>query len=365
MATVFWNDLRLALRERRALLVTLLAPILFASVIAAARHGGAQRPKILLPVVDLDGGPGAALIVELLAAHANPVRMSRAEANYVVAVQNRAPAALVLPEGVSDLQRRGRTAGVTLLTDPAQAQGIRVVKTLLLLMERDAASRDDPLAQSMIEMREINLTGQRIERRAYEQSIPGFGLMFILLAVVVTTATGLHRENERGTLGRLLIAPAGFTRIILAKIGVHWLLGTAEILILLLWGHYVFDISLGPSTAALLTVCTLVALPCAGLGLTVAGAAGTREAALPLSLFVVIAMSAVGGLWWPLDIEPDWMQALAPAFFTTWAMWALTDLVLRERDLAGMSLTLAGLAGQGVALLALGTLLFRRRHSSR
>lgn len=365
MTTVFWNDLSLVLRDRWALLATLLAPIVFASLIAGARYGGAEKPRLLVPVVDLDGGKAAAMVVELLSEHANPVRMSRARAEFVVGVRNRAPAALVLPAGFSDLQRRGRTAEIEMLTDPAQAQGVRTVKTLLLLMERDAAAREDPLATTMIEMREVNLTGDRIERRSYEQNIPGFGLMFILMAVVVSTATGLHRENSQGIMGRLLIAPAGFSQIVLAKIAVRWLVGFVELLTLLLWGHFVFGISLGPQTLALLAVCALVALSAAGLGLVVAGVAGSREAALPLSLFAVISLSAIGGLWWPLDIEPAWMQALAPLFFTTWAMWALTDLVLRDRGVADMALTLAGLAAHGVALVMGGLMLFRARHSPR
>ena len=42
-------------------------------------------------------GPVAELYLELLSKHAEPVEMSRAEAEHVVRVQNRAPVAIVVP----------------------------------------------------------------------------------------------------------------------------------------------------------------------------------------------------------------------------------------------------------------------------
>jgi ABC-2 type transport system permease protein len=79
----------------------------------------------------------------------------------------------------------------------------------------------------------------------------------------------------------------------------------------------------------------------------------------------VITFGAIGGLWWPLYIEPLWMQSIAPAFFTTWAMWAMTDIVLRDRSLFEMQGTLLGLLGQGTFLITIGLVLFRARHSRR
>lgn len=365
MLTVFINDLRILLRDRWGFAFMMLAPIVVASLIAGARYGNMETPRVLVPVVDEDQGPAAALVIELLGAHADPQRMSRAQAEQIVAVENRAPVALVLPAGFSEQREAGWSSTIELLTDPANARGVTTVKTLLLLVEKDAAALEDPFAQEMVEMREVNLTGNRLERKSYEQNLPGFGLMFILIAVVVTTATGFHAERTQGTMERLLVAPAGFSRIILAKLGVRWLMGMVQLLALLVWGHLVFGISLGPSTLTLFLVCLLVAMPSAGLGLVVAGVAGSRDSALPLALFSVITFGAIGGLWWPLYIEPPWMQSMAPAFFTTWAMWAMTDIVLRDRTLWDMGETLGGLFLQGLFLISVGLILFRARHSRR
>ena len=185
MLTVFLNDLRILLRDRWGFAFMVLAPIVVASLISGARYGATEDPKVLIPIVDQDHGPAAALIVELLGAHADPQIMSRAEAENLVAVENRAPAALVLPAGFSEQRAAGWSGAVELLTDPANARGVATVRMLLLLVEKDAAAREDPFAEEMVEMREVNLTGDRLERKSYEQNLPGVGLMFILISVVL------------------------------------------------------------------------------------------------------------------------------------------------------------------------------------
>jgi len=101
------------------------------------------------------------------------------------------------------------------------------------------------------------------------------------------------------------------------------------------------------------------------VGMLVAGLARTREQTLPLGLTFVMTFSALGGLWWPQSIQPAWMSRISPAFFTTWAMQGLNDLVLRDRGMEAMAVPVGVLLAHGATALALGFILFRRRFSAR
>ena len=47
-----------------------------------------------------------------------------------------------------------------------------------------------------------------------------------------------------------------------------------------------------------------------------------------VSLLVVLAMSSLGGSWWPLEIVPDFMKTLAHVItINAWAMDAFKDLL--------------------------------------
>lgn len=365
MVAVFFKDLRLILRDRWLVLFSILVPILVITIIASALFESDGGPKMTVPIVDQDRGPVATAFKKLLAKHAEVIDMSRPEAERFVRDLNRSPAAIVFPERLSKNYLQGRPSEIELLTDPARASELQAVKVLLLLMDKEAAALADPLAEEMIVLREQNLTGNRLAVTAFEQNVPGFSIMFVLLAVIFGTSAGLHDEKDWGTLPRLLVAPAGFTWMLLGKLGARYVLGVAQMVILLLWGRFMFGISLGSSPLAFFVLSLAVVFPTVAIGLVVAGLSRSREQTQPLSLALVMVLSGLGGLWWPQSIQPEWMQSIAPVVYTTWAMQGMNDLVLRDRGLGALGQPLLVLFTYGLVALGIGLRLFRARHSAR
>jgi ABC-2 type transport system permease protein len=365
MLAVFRKDLRLFLRDRSALLFSILMPIFVITVIAEGLFHGDDGPKLLVPIVNQDGGPVAGTFQKLLAEHADAREVSREEAERLVRDKHEAAAAIVFPPQLSKQYLQGRSSEILLLTDPAAGSDLGAVKVLLLLMDKEAAALADPFAEEKITLKEQNLTGNRLAVTVFEQRVPGFALMFVLLAVVFGTSMSMHDERDWGTLARLLVAPGGFTRILLGKLAARFVVGVLQMLILLAWGHYVFGVSLGSSPIAfvLLTMAAVFAVVAAGM--LVAGLARSREQTLPLGLSLVMALSALGGCWWPQSMQPDWMNRISPVVFTTWAMRGLNDLILRERGLDAVALPVGVLVAYGAVTMALGLRLFRMRFSAR
>ena len=364
MRAVFLKDLLIALRDRTAVFISLVVPIFVISVIAAALHSD-ETPMIRVPVVNEDQGPVAGTFIKLLRDHAIVDEVDRTEAEVLVRDRNKVAAAIVFPEGLSKAYLQGRTAEILLLTDPARVSDIGQVKVLLLLMDKRAAALADPLAEERLSLKETSLTGNRADPDSFEQTVPGYSLMFVLLAVIFGTAVAMHDERGWGTLPRLLVAPAGFTWMLLGKLGVRYLVGVVQMLVLLVFGHVAFGVSLGPSSLALVLLVLAMVFPVVGLGMVVAGLAGTREQTLPLGLAFVLTFSCLGGLWWPPWVTPEWMQKISSIVFTTWAMQGMQDLMLRDRGLDALPVTVTILAAYGVAFTALGLALFRARHSAR
>jgi ABC-2 type transport system permease protein len=361
---VFLKDLLVLRRDRGGLFISLVVPILMITIIAQALHHD-RAPKMRIPVVDEDQGPVARTFLKLLGEHAEVVEVSRAEAEVIVRDQNKAAAAIVFPEHLSKHYLQGRSAQILLLTDPARGADLEHVKVMLLLMDKRAAELADPLAEDRMSLAEVSITGISSAPGAFQQTVPGYSLMFVLLAAVFGTAIGLHDEVGSGTLARLLIAPRSFTWMLAGKLLVRMVVGFTQMLVLLVFGHLVFGISLGPSPLALLVLVLAIVFPTVGLGIFAAGVAGTREQTLPVGLACVLAFSCLGGLWWPPWVTPLWMQNISSAVFTTWAMQGMNDLMLRGRGLEALPLTTSVLAANGIGLTALGLVLFRSRHGTR
>src|SRR5439155_1025543 len=181
-------------------------------------------------------------------------QVSRAEAERLVRDANKAAAAITFPPELSKQYLQGRSTEIELLTDPAAGSDLEAIKVLLLLMDKDAAALADPFSEEKITLKEKNLTGNRLSVTAFEQNVPGFSLMFVLLAVIFGTAMSMHDERDWGTLPRLLVAPGGFTRLLLGKFGARFVVGVVQMLCLFLWGHWMFGVSLGSSPWAFIVL---------------------------------------------------------------------------------------------------------------
>jgi ABC-type multidrug transport system permease subunit len=212
-----------------------------------------------------------------------------------------------------------------------------------------------------IEIAETSVTGAPQRLNTFDQNVPGFSVTFLLLGMLLGVSLGLLDERDWGTLARLRTMPVTLDVTLIAKLFTRFTVGCVQMALLLLIGWLCFGISLGPQPWAL-------ALPTAGIvfagtafGLVVAGLAHTREAVLPLGSIVIVTMAAVGGCWWPIDLEPRWMQQVALAFPTTWAMAAYNDLMIRRQTMTAVLRPTAVLLAFGLAYLFVGLALFRRR----
>lgn len=365
MIAVFSNEFRLLSRDRSAVLWLIVAPLLVITIVTSARYRGAETPRVLVPIVNDDQGPVARAFIKLLQTRAEVVETSREEAESLVRDRGRAAASLVFPEGLSRRYLQGRSSEILLLTDPAEPIPLGRVKMLLLLMARDAAEIADPIGPERLVVVEQNLTGDRLARKAHEQNVPGFSILFLLLTVSYSTATSLHLEFRSGTIQRLLVAPVGFARIVLAKLAARWVVGSLQMLLFLAWGSLVFGVSLGTSVTAPLLVVATTVFAGVSLGLLIAGIARSVEQALLVALSLVLPLAAIGGLWWPVHAGPPWMRALSPLAFPTWAMRGMTDVVLRDRGLGAVAPSAGIIALQGVLMLGLGMFLFRAQFARR
>ncbi len=99
-----------------------------------------------------------------------------------------------------------------------------------------------------------------------------------------------------------------------------------QLTVLIIFGHVVFDLNLGSDIVALIILSAIV-LASTGLGLLVAVLVATKDQADSVSMMLTLIMSAIGGSWWPLFIEPQFMQDLAHVTITAWAMDGFYNLL--------------------------------------
>jgi ABC-2 type transport system permease protein len=357
--TVMLKDLRLISRDRYGLIGLLAVPIVVIMVVAAATQSGDGSNSIIFPVVNEDQGPVATALIRSLRKHLDVREVSRASAQRLVADENDAPAALVLPPELSKRYLTQKPSTIELLTDPAQWQELEAVKVVMLLADRETASLGDPFSQELLNVRERSITGNHLSFSSLEQNIPGFSLMFVLLTLIFSVSLALREEEVWNTGPRLSIAPVASASVLSGKLLARLIVGSAQLLLLLFFGHLVYGLRLGHSPVAVVAVAVSVVASMTCFAAVVAAFVRTREQAIPVGMAVAFVLASFGGLFWPVYDLPRQIQAVANVLVTTWSMSAIQDVMFRGRGLAGVSTELCVLAVYSLTSFFIALRLFR------
>ncbi|MGC2493303.1 ABC transporter permease [Candidatus Binatus sp.] len=353
------KDLRLICRDRFGLIALLVVPIVVIMVVASATQSGDGSKSILFPVVNEDQGPVATALIRAFREHLDVREVSRATAQHLVAEANDAPAALILPPELSKRYLAQKPSTVEMLTDPAQWRELEAIKVVMLLADRETASLGDPFSQELLSVKEHNITGDNVSFSSLEQNIPGFSLMFVLLTLIFSVSLALREEEVWGTSARLSVVPVPPASLLGGKLLARLVVGTAQLLLLLVFGHFVYGLRLGHSPVAMVLVATAVVASMTCFAAVVAAFVRTREQAIPVGLAVAFVLASLGGLFWPLYDLPRLMQQIANALITTWSMSALQDVMLRDKSLIAISTELLVLVVYGLVSFLIALRLFR------
>ena len=189
---------------------------------------------------------------------------------------------------------------------------------------------------------ERNLTGASAKVNIFDQEVPGFGVTFVLLGMLFGVALGLADEREWGTLDRLRASRSPIAATLVGKLLSRFLVGLSQMIILFTVGRLAFGIELGQTPAALLLPSAAIVFAAASFGLMVAAVVPARDSVLPAGAIAIMTMAAVGGCWWPQELEPAFMKTLALSLPTTWTMNAYNDLMIRHFPASSAILPVCG-----------------------
>jgi len=206
---------------------------------------------------------------------------------------------------------------------------------------------------------EVNLDGGKTTINTFDQNVPGFSVTFLLLGILLGVSLGLIDEKEWGTFDRLRAMPIGLSSVLGGKLVSRFLVGLVQMVLLLAVGRVAFGVSLGSHPWLLLLPIVGIVFAATSFGLIVAAIAPGRDTVWPVGSIVIVTMAAIGGCWWPIDLEPRWMRSVALGFPTTWAMEAFNDLMIRRRGLEAALRPTLVLLGFGALYLGIGLALFR------
>ncbi|WP_051663383.1 ABC transporter permease [Alicyclobacillus macrosporangiidus] len=189
-----------------------------------------------------------------------------------------------------------------------------------------------------------------------QQAVIGVALMFIIFTVFGSTGTVLlHRSS--GVWDRLLASPAPRWQVLAGYGLAFFSVGWVQFAILYLAGA-VFGTPV-PLNPLAIAVVTLYVLAICGIALCIASLVKSAEQHMGVGTFVAVTTSMVGGAYWPLDIEPEWMQRLAWFVPQGWAVNGFKAALLGWGAAPETWLSMGVLAAIAVVFFTVGMVLLR------
>ncbi len=389
---MFLKELRSIYRNPMAFGLLLLMPFLLIALISKAFEPLFEgRQSFDVPLIDLDGTMESESLTANLDALAgidiveldwDRPELTAADADDILDDRDHFTL-IVIPAGFEESLVSGEQVSVALYSDPAQeaysgivrdeVQGRLQIEDLMRTFESVLAAEagaDD--AARIVEdevvprVEEPGLTVERLfteKRRAtpgnFEQTVPGFALMFTFWLSVFVAASIQSEKREYHTWRRTVAAPVPRVTIMASRVLAYVVIGMAQMTLLFVLGWAVFGLSLGAHPYALLAIFLAMTLVTTGFGILIATLIRDFATLNSIMNLCVIVAAAAGGTLVPLFLLPGWLRTISPAVPHYWAMEASQGVILLGDGLVDVLPAVAVLLAFAAAFFALGLWRFR------
>jgi ABC-2 type transport system permease protein len=223
----------------------------------------------------------------------------------------------------------------------------------LIFQSQGASGNEQPLISYKTES-----AGQIKPFNPSSYVIPGYLVMFVFFAAALS-AVDIIRERRNHTLERLLASSVRKESILGGIYLGAVLKGLLQIVIFWTAGILIFHVDVGISPWAVIVLSLLMAIMSAAFTLMMATLVKTERSASAIGVLVSLLLAPLGGCWWPLFIEPQWMQFLARFTPHGWANIGFNKLMVFGADGSAVIGEMLALVGFALIFIIIAILKFR------
>jgi ABC-2 type transport system permease protein len=340
VAAVVGASLRMFRRDRPAFFFTFAFPIMFIVLFGLIFGGGGTSR----PTVDVVGtGP---LRVALDRSGAIKVKLQPDQARALKRVRNGDEPAAVLMRGK-------RVRLVYSKTSQVEAPiVIGIVRGIV----------DDFNLRAVHAKPTVGLVSEPVEAQSLDYVdllVPGLLAMAIAQSAAFGVAFSLVAWRQKGMLRRLRLTPLPLAEFATARVIFHLIISLVQAVILLTVGRILFGVHLVGNVLALVPLILVGGVAFIALGMCIGGRVNTEDATAALSNLIVLPMTFLGGVFFPLDSAPAPIRVIAHFLPLTYLAEGLQNVAVRGHSFTSTLPNLGVLAIFAVLLAGLALRLFR------
>jgi ABC-2 type transport system permease protein len=221
------------------------------------------------------------------------------------------------------------------------------------------SSRSNDLFSRLVNIEAEQVVGREVRSPEATRVVGGWALMMLMFALN-GAATSLFEERKAGIFYRLLAGPVTRAHIIWSRFLFGIAVGLVQLITIFSAGQILFGIDVFGHFGNLVVISIVAAAACTALGMFIASISDTPESAMGLATLVILAMSAIGGAWFPISFMPPVIQQLAKFTLTYWAMDGFSQVLWAGNTLLQLLPTVVILVAITGGLMAVAIWRFNR-----
>jgi ABC-2 type transport system permease protein len=201
-----------------------------------------------------------------------------------------------------------------------------------------------------------------------QHNVPAWTL-FAIFFIVVPLSINLVKEKSQGTSVRARISPTPYFVHILGKTFTYLIICLIQFLLMVAVGIYLFPymdlpaFDVSGKMFQLVTVTLFAGLAAIGFGVLLGTIADTQEQSAPFGATSVVVLAAIGGIWVPVFLMPEFMQTVAKFSPMNWGLNAYYDIILRNSGIGGIGKELVFLFLFYIATVAISIFYERKQNA--
>ncbi len=342
-------------RDKTAVFFTFAFPLIFIFLFGMV-FGGDNSVNFNVGVVTSEDSPTAQHITEAL----NNVPIFTISENDLGSAldalkQGDLAAVIVIPAGIDSTIGSGGAAAITIYHDPSQTQTAQIVLPVLRQMV-DEFNRQITQAPVVLTLQEESILSANL--RFIDFFVPGILAMSIMQSGLFGVLP-LVEWREKKVLKRLGVTPLTRSTVVVSQLIFRLVLAVVQAAILLAIAYLVFDVPILGNWFVLLGLVMLGTLVFIALGYVVAARVKTVEGATPIVNLISFPMMFLSGVFWPVDMMPDFIRPVITALPLTYLADGFRQVMVKATPLYSMSIDIIVLIGWLVVCMFLTIRFFK------
>ncbi len=220
---------------------------------------------------------------------------------------------------------------------------------------------DEFRVESRFEIEPTFIEGQGEGFRGF--LVPGIAAMAIMQAGIFGVVFSLIRFKTGGVLRRLQATPIGPSHFLIGQMSTRLIVTLLQTYVLIVVGMLALGVSMGNGTVLNWIDLSIMALFGGALftvlGLAISGWAKTEDVAAPVANIVTLPMMFLSGIFFPIEVFPDWLGNISQFFPLTYLADGFREITVNGASITTLGPELLGLGIWTVVAFAIATRVFR------